>query len=150
MLPVIRATPAKVVIDPAALAALVNSPNGPVAKELARTGARIEATAKQLLTGEIVNVDTGRLRSSTVWRIFTRNGRIGVAIGSSVDYAEIVHGPFLEPTWVTRNVAGHPKTYSRKGLFGQHRGTWAWGPHTRRVLTRPYLVVAARRNGVRL
>lgn len=81
-----------VVLDEKALHALLASPSGPVAKELGRIGARIEGEAKRLLSGELVGVRTGRLRSSTTWRLFTRGNQIGVAVGSGVNYSVFVHG----------------------------------------------------------
>lgn len=76
-----------VVIDQKALQALMASPSGPVAKHLGRLGAKIEGRSKQLASGELVNVDTGRYRSSLTWRLFTRGSTVGVAIGSGVYYA---------------------------------------------------------------
>jgi hypothetical protein len=127
-----RATRAEFVIDEAALTALLAGPNGPVAKELGRLGARIEGEAKQLLSGDLVNVDTGRLRSSTTWRLFRRGQNLGVAVGSGVHYAEPVHngGP--------RQVRAHTRT--RKG--GRAHQVRA---HTRNITARPYLKIAASR-----
>ena len=79
------------VLDEAALQRIVSSRDGPVAAELARFGARIEGSAKRLLSGELVNVRTGRLRASTTWVLFESGGTLGVAVGSSTNYAEFLH-----------------------------------------------------------
>ena len=88
---VVRAGDAEFVLDEAALVALFKSPNGPVAKHLARVGGQIEGEAKQLLSGDLVDVDTGRLRSSTTWKLFTQGDVIGLAVGSGADYSRHVH-----------------------------------------------------------
>lgn len=78
------------VINQAQLDALLNGPNGPVARMLARKGAQIEGSAKRLASGELVNVDTGRYRASITWRLFTKGNTPGVAIGSGVHYGEFL------------------------------------------------------------
>lgn len=149
---VIRVAEVDIIIDPAALEKLATSPSGPVARELARYGAKIDATAKQLLTNDMVNVDSGRLRSSTTWKLFTDDGNLGVAIGSSVFYARIIHdGGTFSVAAHTRNVGAH--TRRNRGGSGRHRvraHTKRIGAHTRTVVARPYLVEAARRNGVKI
>lgn len=125
-----------IVIDERALQELVTSESGPVGRELARIGARVHGTAVGLLTNDMVDVDSGRLRSSTTWKLFTRNGMLGVAVGSSVFYAIIIHdgGTFTVRPHTRRNPSGR----------GRHRVRG----HTRTVVGRPYLVEAARRNGI--
>ena len=88
---VLRAGQPELVLDRAGLERLLASPNGPVARHLARVAARVEGRAKELLSGELVDVQTGRLRSSTGWRFIQRNGVVGVAVGSGVEYAIFVH-----------------------------------------------------------
>lgn len=83
--------------NPAGLAQLLTSPEGPVYKDLARRVVRVDALAKQLCP-----VDTGRLRSSIGWRIVAdARGLIGF-IGTDVKYAGYVHdgtqgGQFITP-----------------------------------------------------
>ena len=83
----IQAKIKNVVLDEKALHALIASPSGPVAKELGRIGARIEGEAKQLSSGELVRVRTGRYRSAWAWKLFTRGDSIGVAVGNGVHYS---------------------------------------------------------------
>ena len=91
-----------VVVNQGELERLLNSPDGPVARELLRIGSRVEAEAKRLLSNRLVNVDTGRLRSSTT-HVLTRGvGRsIAVVVGSGADYGIHVHEG-------TRYVQGRP------------------------------------------
>lgn len=138
----------KVFVDPAEIQRLVTSPDGPVAKELARIGAKVHGTAIQLLTNDMVNVDTGRLRSSTTWKLFTQNGTLGVAIGSSVFYAIIIHdGGTFTVSAHTRNRSAHTRR-TRYGTVRVRAHTQNVGAHTRTVKARPYLAEAARRNGI--
>ena len=69
-------------LDQGALQRLLNGPEGPVAKDLARRAVQVDRQAKALAP-----VDTGRLRSSINWRL-ARDG-IGLAaiIGTNVSYA---------------------------------------------------------------
>lgn len=85
---------------PGALSALLESPSGPVGRDLARRAQRVEAAAKTLAP-----VDTGRLRSSITWAIF-RDGRgLYAEVGTAVFYAAFVElgtrymsaQPFLIP-----------------------------------------------------
>lgn len=97
----IGASTATIVFDQAALDELLRSPSGPVGKELARIGARVEGRAKQLLSGELVGVVSGRLRSSTSWRLIQQGDRLGVSIISGVGYSIHVHEG-------TRHLEGRP------------------------------------------
>ena len=87
----IRAGQVTYVLDERALQQLATGPNGPIAKRLAREGAKIEGTAKQLVSGELLRVQTGRLRASTTWKLFQRGNKIGVAVGSGVRYSVFQH-----------------------------------------------------------
>lgn len=146
----IRAEIKNVVIDEKALHALLSSPSGPVAKELGRIGARIEGRAKELLGGELVHVDTGRLRSSTTWKLFTRGNQIGVAIGSGVHYAIPIHegGVMQVKAHTRKNPVPRKKGRGRKkatksGLLARGGGSHTVRAHTRTVYARPYLKIAA-------
>lgn len=77
----------QLVLDQAALNRLLESPEGPVGKELQRRVIQVDRTAKSLCP-----VDTGRLRSSITNRI-ARDGQglVGI-VGTSVEYA--VHVEF--------------------------------------------------------
>ena len=138
----IKAGKVEFVVDQAALHALLASPQGPVAKELGRLGGRIEGRAKELLSGELVAVDTGRLRSSTSWKLFTRGDTVGVAVGSGVWYSQVIHqgGDF--------NVSSHSRSNPRRRVgrsrrFRPSTGTHVVSAHTRHVEGRPYLTIAA-------
>lgn len=89
------------IIDEAALQQMLTGPDGPVVRHLARVGAGVEAIAKRLLSGELVGVVSGRLRSSTTFKLFMLGQYPGVAIGSAVNYATYVHDG-------TRNMDGRP------------------------------------------
>jgi len=105
---VIKSGGINLVLDEKALRATMTGPNGPVAKHLARLGGKIESRAKVLASGELVNVRTGRYRSSLTWRMFTRGDRIGVAIGSGVHYARFIESGsrYMNPRRVLSTAAG--------------------------------------------
>lgn len=87
-------------IDGPALDRLLQSPAGPVAKELSRRAVRVGAAAKHLCP-----VDTGRLRSSITWRLAADARGLVALIGTNVHYAPHVEfgtsraraQPFLRP-----------------------------------------------------
>lgn len=79
------------VLNTGALNQLLNSERGPVGRELIRIGGRVEAEAKFLLSNRLVNVQTGRLRSSTTHVLVSRGGRLSVFVGSGADYGIYVH-----------------------------------------------------------
>lgn len=96
-------------LDQGALGALLGSTSGPVGKELGRLGAQIEGEAKKLLSNDLVNVQTGRLRSSTTHVVFTSGRQVGVAIGSAAFYGVFVHAanrPYL--TRAAERIFGRP------------------------------------------
>jgi hypothetical protein len=85
---------------PGAISALINSPSGPVARDLARRAIRVSSRAQVLCA-----VDTGRLRSSVTWRIAFDGGGIYAEVGTNVFYGVYVElgtrymsaRPFLVP-----------------------------------------------------
>jgi phage gpG-like protein len=76
-----------------AVQALLNSPNGAVAKDLMRRGLLVETQAKRNLggVGGPKRVDTGRLRASISTVLVTRDGKPAVLVGTNVNYARWVH-----------------------------------------------------------
>lgn len=90
----------RIVFDPPALAALLDSERGPVGRDLARRAVQVDATAKR-----ICPVDTGRLRSSITWDVGEDDLGLVATIGSDVEYAPHVElgtsrspaQPFLRP-----------------------------------------------------
>lgn len=83
-----------------ALDRLLESPAGPVARDLARRAVRVDTAAKRLCA-----VDTGRLRSSIDWRLAVDPVGLLAIIGTRVQYAPHVEfgtsrmraQPFLRP-----------------------------------------------------
>lgn len=67
---------------PAAIQALLNSPSGPVARDLARRAVRVESAAKALAA-----VDTGRMRSSVTWALAVDGRGLFAEVGTNVLYA---------------------------------------------------------------
>ena len=87
--------------NPDALRALLQSPQGPVVKDLIRRARKVENRAKQLCP-----VDTGRLRSSiSMSAPQTERGSVTIHVGTNVEYAPFLEygtsrmsaRPFLEP-----------------------------------------------------
>lgn len=63
-----------------------------LAKDLLRRGNRVERKAKLFLSGDRVNVRTGRLRSSVHAELFRpAGGEIGCRIGSNVYYGRFLN-----------------------------------------------------------
>lgn len=79
---------------------LLQSENGPIAKDLARRGYKVSNQAKRLCP-----VDTGRLRSSITMVLESDSEGLYAVVGTNVDYAEHVEfgtstqrpQPFLRP-----------------------------------------------------
>jgi hypothetical protein len=77
-----------------ALARLLNSRDGGVARDLLARGFRVETLAKRNLAGGASGpkrIDTGRLRSSVTTVLVWRNGQLAVLVGTNVRYARWVH-----------------------------------------------------------
>lgn len=72
----------RIVFFPGALAELLASKDGPVAKDLERRAVKVETQAKRLCP-----VDTGRLRSSITHRLERDSQGLVEMIGTDVDYA---------------------------------------------------------------
>jgi hypothetical protein len=66
-----------------------NSPSGPVGQFLGRTGARVESTAKSLITAEKL-VRSGRYRSSIAWRLLNDGRGLFVQVGSALPIARLI------------------------------------------------------------
>lgn len=97
----------ELVWDAAALTAVLNSPSGFVARDLARRAVAVESAAKIFASGHGggPHVQTGRLRSSITWALGEDALGIYADIGTNVEY-----GSFVE--------FGHPNTahvYLRRG-----------------------------------
>jgi hypothetical protein len=76
-----------------ALDQALNSPDGPVARDLARRGARVETVAKQYASGfgGGPNVRTGRLRAGIAWLLGRDSRGLYAQVGTNVEY-----GPYVE------------------------------------------------------
>lgn len=74
---------------------MFRDPNGAVAKDLMKRGARVESRAKRNLSGiggsGPKRVDTGHLRSSIKHHLVIRPEGLSVRIGTNVYYARFVH-----------------------------------------------------------
>jgi HK97 gp10 family phage protein len=90
----------RIVFNERALDELFESPNGPVAKDLARRAIRVRTAAMRLAP-----VDTGRLRSSISHELAADARGFVATIGTNVDYAAHVElgtsrmraQPYLRP-----------------------------------------------------
>lgn len=83
------------IFDPSVLQFMFNSPQGAVAKDLMKRGARVESRAKRNVSGiggsGPKRVDTGHLRSSIKHQLVIRPEGLSVRIGTNVYYARFVH-----------------------------------------------------------
>lgn len=80
-------------LDSGAVRALLQDPNGGVARDLLRRGLLVETQAKRNLggVGGPRRIDTGRLRASIAAALVTRNGAPAVLVGTNVFYAKWIH-----------------------------------------------------------
>lgn len=100
----------EIVWDSAALAAIFNSPQGFVAKDLARRAVNVESEAKRIASqpppsrrGTGPSVRSGLLRGSISWTLGEDAEGIYAEIGTNVEYAPYLEDPdildrqFLKP-----------------------------------------------------
>jgi phage gpG-like protein len=81
--------------DEAAARALLESSEGPVARDLIRRGIRVESQAKLNASGRPgPRVQTGRLRSSITWALGRDTRGLFVDVGSNVVYAKRIEEGF--------------------------------------------------------
>ena len=80
-------------LDPTAIAKLLTTPQGGVARDMLRRGLLVETQAKRNIggVGGPRRVDTGRLRASISTQLLMRNGVPAVVVGTNVFYALWVH-----------------------------------------------------------
>lgn len=91
----------------AELTALLEGPDGPVAKDLTRRALKCQRTAKRLCP-----VDTGRLRASIAWRLERDAEGLAAVIGTNTHYAAYIE-------FGTRNMRAQP--YLRPALMEASR-----------------------------
>lgn len=82
-------------LDLSVLQYMFNSPQGAVAKDLMKRGARVTSQAKRNVSGiggsGPKRVDTGRLRSSIKHELVFRPEGMSVRVGTNLYYARYVH-----------------------------------------------------------
>lgn len=80
-------------LDPAAIKALISSPQRGVVQDLLKRGLLVETQAKRNLAGQggPKRIDTGRLRASINTQLVYRAGQPAVLVGTNVWYATLVH-----------------------------------------------------------
>jgi hypothetical protein len=124
------------VLDSGQLARLLNSPFGPVAKQLLVRGNKVATAAKRRISNNPKRVDTGRLRNSIGVKLTVRNGtHLGVEIGTNVYYARWVH----EGTGI---YGPHHKMIvprRRKSLRWRAKGQYVFAKHVRGMAANPFL-----------
>lgn len=114
-----------------ALETLLNSPSGPVAKDLIKRGVRVQTQAKRNLGGGTGSgpkrVDTGLLRASIGTNLYTSTTGLTMRVGTGVYYALYVHegtgiyGPKLRPI---RPKNGKVLVFKSK-IYGAKKGKYA-------------------------
>jgi hypothetical protein len=81
-------------LDKSALAVLLRSTGGPVAKDMLRRGINVQTRARKNLAGGGSvprRINTGRLRNSISVELRQVGGKLTVAVGTNVSYAIFVH-----------------------------------------------------------
>lgn len=71
--------------------AILASPSGGLAKDMAKRAILVTNKAKKNLENTPRRVDTGLLRASIHWEFVTKGGLPGVRIGTNVTYARYIH-----------------------------------------------------------
>lgn len=110
---------ARVVIRDAELTRLLQSEDGPVAKDLLRKAIQVETQAKRLCP-----VDTGRLRSSISHELGRDLRGLHARVGSNVVYARRIELGFDGVDSIGRRYNQAPRPYLRAALaqvFGSTR-----------------------------
>jgi hypothetical protein len=119
--------------DPAAVQALLTSPNGGVAKDLLRRGLQVESAAKRNLSSNPKRVNTGRLRSDVKARPVFHGAKMSVRVGSGLKYALYVHdgtglyGPHHKLIVPKNKKALKWKSKGGKGKKGYTYSKWSRG-----------------------
>lgn len=109
---------------------ILKSPNGAVAKDLIKRGARVESRAKRNLGGGTSGpkrIDTGHLRSSIKSQLIVRPEGLGIRVGTSVHYARYVHdgtGLYGPKHTLIRPRTGKVLVW-RSRIYGAKKGKWA-------------------------
>jgi hypothetical protein len=79
------------VLNQAAISELLDSPRGPVARDLYRRAVRVQNTAKRNLQRYPRRVDTGTLRSNIHIEMVMLGGHPAMRVGCTLYYAIFVH-----------------------------------------------------------
>lgn len=118
-------------LDPAAVKALLTSPQGGVIKDLIRRGTNVQNAAKKHLETYPRRVNTGLLRSSIKVQIITVGGNPAVSVGTNIRYAVWVHdgtgiygpaGHLIKPKtkqvmrWLSKKHGGYAFAKTSKGM----------------------------------
>lgn len=127
------------------LYAILNSPQGPLARDALRRGLRVQTQAKRNLAGGPSGpkrIDTGRLRSSIHVNLVTRNGELTSLVGTGVKYAKLVHdgtgiyGPRRRPI--------RPKTKQFLRFRPRRGGKWVYAKEVKGMKPNKFLKDALR------
>lgn len=108
---------------------MLKSPQGAVAKDLIKRGARVESRAKRNLSGVggPKRVNTGLLRSSIKSQLLVRPEGLAVRVGTSVYYARFVHdgtGIYGPKHTLIKPKLGKVLVFRSK-IYGAKKGKWA-------------------------
>lgn len=120
---------------------LLNSPSGPVAKDLMRRGLKVASAAKQNLNRTPRRVNTGALRADIHPELGTVNGKIALRVGTGKKYAAWVHdGTGL---YGPRHAVIRPKTKKALRWHGK-TGKVVFARYSRGMRPNPFLRDALR------
>lgn len=116
--------------NPAAVKALLASPQGGLARDMFKRGLRVQAAARRFVSGagpaHPKRVDTGRLRNDIAVTLVNVNGLPAVRVGTHLKYAKWVHdgtglhGPrhaWIRPRQAKFLVFKSAKYGAKKGKF---------------------------------
>lgn len=118
-------------LNHAVLQHMLYSPNGAVAKDLIKRGARVESRAKRNLSGHghyPKRIDTGHLRSSIKSQlIMTNPAGPAVKVGTNVYYARFIHDGtgLYGPKHAVIKPRRAKALVFRSLVYGAKHGKWA-------------------------
>ena len=134
-------------LNNAAVAALLKSPQGGLAKDLLKRGLKVESKAKQNLGGGASyprRIDTGRLRASIRTVMLIVDGYPAVRVGTGLAYARFIHdgtglygprGQYIVP--VNKSVLRWKLKGPVKGKLG--KGGYVYAKRSAGIKPNPFL-----------
>jgi hypothetical protein len=129
------------VLNNAAIAQLLHSPVGPVAKDLLKRGIRVQSQAKRNLGGNTSSgprrIDHGLLRASIATQLGTHGGELAMRVGTNVYYGLWVHDG--TGIYGPRHTPIVPRKAKYLRFYWKKEGRWVFAKSVRGMKPNTYL-----------